>query len=254
MTSAEPVDTTEFGRRVVVLLDDSRHGRRTLEAAVDLAAWHQAPLLAVFVREEALLRRTACGFTMEYGAVTGKGRRVDAVRLEARLQAQENRLRAAVDEVARLRPLSCTLTVRTGDVVRETLALLRPQDLLVMGKCLSPGLLGGRLGGTCRALIRAAGVPLLLWEPPARTSGPVLLSLSGSGAGRPSTPWRMQSVLDWFQSTGRHDVVRLNAGTPEQRLLRVARYAGGLLVLSRSLAGDQERLARIRLPVLVWPD
>lgn len=255
MASVEPVDGRAGQRRVVALLDDSRQGRQMLEAALDLAAWHQAQLLAVFVREEALLRRTACGFTMEYGALTGRGRRVDAVQLEARLQAQEGRFRAVLEEAALSRRLSCSLSVRTGDVVGETLALLQPEDLLVMGKCSAPGLLHGRLGSTCRALIRDAGVPLLLWEQPVRRSGPVLLSLSGSQAGQPVSSWRMQSVLDWFCSTGRHDVVqRLNAGTPEQQLLRATQYAGGLLVLSRSLAGDQRRLASIRLPVLVWPD
>lgn len=254
MTSVEPAEPTA-GRRVVVLLDDSRQGRRTLEAAVDLAAWQQVPLLAVFVREEALLRRAACGFTMEFGALTGKGRQVDAVQLEARLRAQESRFRAALSEAIRMRRLSGSLSVRTGDVVRETLALLQPDDLLVMGKCTAPGLLDGRLGGTCRALIRASGIPLLLWDQPVRSSGPVLLSLSGSRTGHNPVAWRMQSILDWFRSTGRHDAVqRLNAGTPGQQLLRAAQYTGGMLVLSRSLARDPERLAAVRLPVLVWPD
>jgi nucleotide-binding universal stress UspA family protein len=241
--------------RVVVLLDDSRQGWRALEAAIELSVWHQTPLLALFVREEALLRRAACGFTMEYGALTGKGRRIDAVQLDARFRAQESRFRAALGEATLSHRLSCSLSVLTGDVVRETLALLQPRDLLVMGRCSAPGLLNGRLGSNSRALIRASGVPVLLWEQPRRSSGPVLLSLSGSRPERPVSAWRMQSVLDWFQASGGHDVIhRFNAGTPEQQLLRAARYAGGLLVLSQSLISDPDRLASVRLPVLVWPD
>ncbi|MGM0632522.1 MAG: universal stress protein [Pseudomonadota bacterium] len=253
MTRPEPVVTGSGQRRVVVLLDASRQGRLTLEAALDLAAWHRVPLLALSVREESLLRGAALAFTMEYGAVTGQGRRVDAVRLQARFKAQESRFRMILEEAAGARGLSCSLVIRTGDVVREALALLQSDDLLVMGKCVAPGLLGGRLGGSCRALIQASPAPLLLWEQPLRAAGPVMLSLSDTSGLNPA--WRMQSVLDWFQSTGQHGVVqRLNAGTPAHQLRRAAQYSGGLLVLSQSLAADPERLAGVRLPILVWPD
>ncbi len=252
MTSPEPAARQSGKRRVVVLLDASRQGRMTLEAALDLAAWHRLPLLALFVREESLLRGAAYAFTMEYGAVTGQGRRVDAVRLQARFKAQESRFRMTLDRAAGARGLSCSLLVRSGDVVREALALLQSDDLLVMGKCVAPGLLNGRLGGSCRALIHASPVPLLLWEQPVRAAGPVMLSLSGTDS---NAAWRMQSVLDWFQSTGQHGVVqRLNAGTPAYQRLRAAQYSGGLLVLSQSLANDPDQLAAIRLPILVWPD
>lgn len=248
-------------RRVVVLLDASQRGLDALEAAAGLAAYCSAPLLAVFVREEARLRSAGYSFSMEISALTGRSRRIDRLHMQSRLSGEEEWLRTRLRQAAGDSGLAYSLQVRQGNVVDEVAKMLTAGDIVVMGRCSRPAVMAGRPGSTCRTLLDSVEVPILFWERPMLRRDAILIRDERTTGGEcgPDSVWSLQQVIDWFQSSGADGAVRRVApAVLDHGMAGLRGRAGALLVLSLASRGKcrsrvLQALESSALPVLFWP-
>ncbi|NMT64413.1 universal stress protein [Marinobacter orientalis] len=149
--------------RILVLIDGSRMSYAALEAAADIAGKRDADILGVFVEELNLVRSAGFGFAREVGSVSGTSRPLDPGILEQRMRRLADQARAALAGAVKQRGGKASLSIARGRVIEEVLALVGPDDLLVLGRAgwSSPG--GARLGSTARGLIRQSPGQVLLW-------------------------------------------------------------------------------------------
>nr|WP_228141605.1 universal stress protein [Marinobacter sp. X15-166B] len=170
--------------RVLILLDGSRLSLAALEAAAEIAAARQAEVVGIFVEESNLLRAAGFGFAREVGGSSGLARPLEAATLEARLQALANQVRHRLQQTMAPRGLTQTLKLCRGRVAEEVLNLMRPEDLVVLGRVGWSGIPGTRMGSTARVLLRQAPGDVLLWTEcrPRHQNRVVVLLNHGQGA------------------------------------------------------------------------
>ncbi len=157
--------------RIVILLDASRSSMAALEAAAELAARRHAELLALFIEEEALLRCAGYPWTREIG-LSGAVRAIEADAVEQSMRARAEKARQALLHAAQRRGVTARLKVSRGGVVHEALAVLTPDDLLVLGKVGYARSRGLRFGSTARAIIQQAPGPVMVCEEPGSGARP----------------------------------------------------------------------------------
>ncbi len=168
--------------RVVVLLDASEPSMAALEAAIELAARRQAELLALYVEEEELLRCAGYPWTREVG-LSGAVRPLQAEALRERMRARAEVIRSALARTAAPRGVHHRLQVSRGRLPREALALLAPEDLLVLGKIGYARARGQRVGSSAWAILHEAPGPVMVFErpsPQARPRGVAVLVDAGT--------------------------------------------------------------------------
>lgn len=234
--------------RVLALLDASRHSLAALGAAVELAAQRRAELVALYIEDQDLLHSAEFPFALEVGARSGLARPLSPTRMQAAMARQLQRARGALEAAVAGRNLAHSLQVSRGRVVAAALAIVGPDDLLVLGKAgLSAHCGGVRLGSNCRALILQAPCAVLLHDErhPPRT-GPLRVLSEPA----PEELLRLP-LCDRVERLPQQDAPGL------ERSLASAR-SGALLLRRtelRQLSGeDPELLARIPVPVIVLPD
>ncbi|MEZ5555034.1 universal stress protein [Haliea sp.] len=235
-------------RRVLAMLDASRHSLAALRAAVELAHAHRAELVALYVEDENLLRSADFPFAREVGARTGLARPLTVTGMQATLSRQLQQVNRALESAAGGGSLRYSLQVRRGGVVAATLAQVGPADMLVLGKAGLSAYCGGvRLGSTCRALLQQAPCTVLVYDERAPLRPGPLRVLS-----QPVPSELLQLPL----CTAVEALQARSARALEQQLQRAS---SGALLLHRAefkvLADeDAQLLARIPVPVIVLPD
>ena len=235
-------------RRVLAMLDASRHSLAALQAAVELAHAHQAELVALYVEDENLLRSADFPFAREVGARTGLARPLTASAMEATLARQLRQVSRALESAATGRSIRYSLQVSRGSVVAATLAQVGPADMLVLGKAGLSAYCGGvRLGSTCRALLLQAPCMVLVYDEKAPLRPGPLRVLS-----QPVPPELLQLPLC-------NAVEPLQARSAQELERQLQRAGSGALLLHRAefiaLADeDAQLLAKIPVPVIVLPD
>ncbi|WP_200257414.1 universal stress protein [Halorhodospira neutriphila] len=170
--------------RVVVLLDASEASMAALEAAIELAARRHAELLALYVEEEELLRCAGYPWSREVG-LSGAVRPLQAEALEERMRARAEAIRSALAQTAAPRGVRHRLQVSRGRLPREALALLAPEDLLVLGKIGYARARGQRVGSSAWAILHEAPGPVMVFERPLPEARPrgvaVVIDAGASG-------------------------------------------------------------------------
>lgn len=146
--------------RVVLLFDGSPGSLLALQFARQ-AAGSLRPLEAVYIEESNWLRSAAFGFAAEVGALSGSMRRNDPASIEQRLARRRERVRRAL--LSALGPATdCRLLIRRGRTLEEALALVGPNDLMVVGRVGYSSHIGRSLGSLAYALARRADGQVLL--------------------------------------------------------------------------------------------
>lgn len=279
-------DSSGAPGRVLILLDGSRLSLSALEAAAEIAHTRQAEVLGIFVEEVNLLRSAGYGFAREVGASSGVARPLDSAAIEARMRSLADQARRSLEQVMARRGLVQALTLCRGRVAEEVLNLVRPEDLLVMGRVGWSGIPGARLGSTARILVRQAPGDVLLWaDPPTRSQNRVVVLLNhdqGANhravrvgaelASRKQQPLTVlvrtetgedkrvaEDLLSYLQSEGLSARVSLLPMASAGTVARAIRAEGASqLVLSRQCSlfreqGAETLLTELNLPVTVTP-
>ncbi|WP_162300063.1 universal stress protein [Kineobactrum sediminis] len=235
-------------RRVLALLDASRHSLAALRAAVELATLRQEELVALFVEDMDLLHSAGFPFALEVGGHSGLTRPLSPEQVESSLGRQRERVTHALAEAVKGRQIHHSLRVSRGRIVTEALSLAAPGDLVVLGKASSAGHYGGvRLGSTCRALILQAPCMVLIWdERRPLNHGPLRVLSDHVPEGLLGLP-----LCDRVEQLPAQNAASL------ERTLADAR-SGALLLhraeLDRLCGQDPDLLARIPVPIIVVPD
>jgi nucleotide-binding universal stress UspA family protein len=162
VTTDKPQAPMPVGR-ILILLDGSRLSLAALEAAAEIAAARNAEVLGIFVEEINLLRAAGYGFAREVGGSSGLARPLEVAALETRMQVLAEQARRSLQQVMAGRGLAQSLKLCRGRVAQEVLALMQPEDLVVLGRVGWSGIPGTWLGSTARILLRQAPGEVLLW-------------------------------------------------------------------------------------------
>ncbi|WP_181918269.1 MULTISPECIES: universal stress protein [unclassified Wenzhouxiangella] len=171
--------------RVVVLIDASPDALYALEAAVELAARHEAPLLAVSVEEPERARSAGFPFAHEVGALSGAIRRIDETLLNRRRESGPLSIRRTIETAADQAGVAWELVVVHGHLVEEVLALSGPGDLLMLGRVGWSARLGRRLGGTAMKLARqSVGTVHICSADPVRQRGRIAVLIEDGDSAR----------------------------------------------------------------------
>ncbi|WP_355661007.1 universal stress protein [Halomonas salifodinae] len=242
--------TAEVPLRVLALLDASPASVAALPAAVALAASREAELLALYVEEPELAQCAALPFTREVGARSGAIRGFSPADMALGQACRLARIHEALRQSLAGQALSHSLAVGQGAVVAEVLRLVRPVDLLVLGRAGFSARWGRPLGSTCRRLLMEAPCAVLIWND-ARVMAPGALRTLGEPA--PS------ELLDWLTAGPLFDRVERLAPVSARELARrlAGERRGGLLLrrgqLTALLAEEPDWLGPLHLPLLVIP-
>jgi len=128
-------ETSSTGPRLErVTLAVREHAPDLLDAAAELARDLQAELAALFVEDRTLLRVAALPITREIGRVSGVARAFDLPDLERVLRRQAEQLREQLAATAQAASLAWSFEVRRGDLLEQALALLAPEQAVVLGR------------------------------------------------------------------------------------------------------------------------
>ncbi len=179
-------DETPRVRRVVVLLDGSRHVAAMLDEAIAMAAREQAELVGLFIEDIDLLRAASLPFGGEIGMVSGRLRRVEPGSMERRMRYQVEQARRRLATAARPHAVRWRLEVNRDHVDTVTLAVAAEGDVLLLA---GPGWRGRFRGGPGSAAARriASGARctvMLLGDRHAPQEQPVLVVHAPGAAGR----------------------------------------------------------------------
>ena len=171
--------------RVVVLVDASPDALHALEAAAELAAQHQVPLLAVSVEEPERARSSGYPFASEVGAVSGAIRPIDEAVLGRRRDSGPASIRRLIDRTAGEMGVAWEMVFLQGRFVEQVLALAAPGDWLMLGRVGWSARIGRRLGSSALRLARRAhGAVQICSAAPSQARGrtAVLVEDAGSAA------------------------------------------------------------------------
>ncbi len=170
-------------RRILVALDASRSSLVAAEAAAELAARHEAELRGIFVEDTDLIRLSEAPLAREVDLLTGSLRPLQSDDLIRQFQAQANRARRALEQIAHHAGVECTFRVSRGGVAREILAEAAQADLVTLG-CLGWSTRNRRLLGRTLKSLLSQGSHTLLLQHPGRIRPPIVVLYEGSSAGR----------------------------------------------------------------------
>lgn len=229
--------------RVLTLLDASRQSIAALAAAVELASRGSAELVALYVEDQDLLSCAGFPFSREVGGRSGLSRPFSSDVVATTLRHQRQRASEALQRAVAGRDIPHSLQVSRGRVVKETLSLAGPGDLLVLGKAGLAGQWGVRLGSTSRALLLQAPCTVVIWdERQPLQAGPLRLY------GEISPVPRLRALFNGVQT-----LPRLSARALEQHL---SSARGGALQIRREdlqclFAEAPELFGRVPVPVIV---
>jgi nucleotide-binding universal stress UspA family protein len=214
-------------RRILVALDDSRHGLAALEAAAELAACMQAELLALFVEDVNLLRLARLPH-QHLSFDTGAGQPLDEATVEAHFRTQAALARAALLAAGTRRHVSVSFRVARGLVSAEVLAAASEADLLILGwagrglpSLAARGSDEGaarRVGRTARAAAERAPRSVLLWTREPTLQRPVVAVDEGA----PRAALTLTAAARLAAALGRSLTVLVTGDTPEEARARLA--------------------------------
>lgn len=116
--------------RILALLEGAT-AEGVLEAAAEIAAIGGLPLVGLVIEDAELLSSAGLPFAREIGPISGQSRPLSAAAVEARMRAENERLRARLVEIARRHNVVAELQIGRGRPVQTVLARLGPTDMLV---------------------------------------------------------------------------------------------------------------------------
>ncbi|MEX2643811.1 MAG: universal stress protein [Acetobacterales bacterium] len=159
-----PVEIGYRFRRTVVALDGSVESRGALERAAEVAGWLETDFSGVFFEDEDLLALSALPFSREV-SLGGRSRALDAVALEGELRAQARRARRAIEDLARLRRISCGFEVVRGRLQNMLLAQAQQADLLMLPRSSEPMTRSTGLARLAADVAASATASVLVFDP-----------------------------------------------------------------------------------------
>jgi nucleotide-binding universal stress UspA family protein len=205
-------------RRVVIGFDPAPADVGALRVAAGLAAGLGAELVGLYVEDERLLRLAEHPFAREFGVHSARSRPMLPEDVARSLRAQAERVRRLMARTADPLNLAWTLEIVRGELPRSALAATTLADLLVVA---------GRH----------------LFAPTAPASGPVVVLVEDSDAGR-----RALSLAQMLQRVSGTGLLVLADGQDEQRLKRVIlMQRPSAIILPRGSADAAERMSRAQL-------
>jgi nucleotide-binding universal stress UspA family protein len=128
------LDTAFRLRRILVGLDASPDSLAALDAAIDLAARMGADLMGLFVEDAALLRAAELPCCREVLHFSPLERLVTRTDLEAKLRAQSEQARKALEAAAERARVQWSFQIARGHVTAQLLAAAAHADLLALGR------------------------------------------------------------------------------------------------------------------------
>lgn len=127
-------------RRILVTLDMSPLGTAALEAAARLAIDLRAELQGLFIEDANLLRLAGLPFAKEIDDASGVLRPLDTAAMERTLQAKAERVRQAIEQMARRSSLRWSFRISRGNLAQTLLTESREADFFLVGRqTISPG-------------------------------------------------------------------------------------------------------------------
>lgn len=153
--------------RILALLEGAT-AERVLEAAAEIAAIGELPLVGLVIEDAELLSSAGLPFAREIGPISGQSRPLSAAAVEARMRAENERLRARLVEIARRHNVVAELEIGRGKPVQTVLARLGPTDMLVGRR---PGGLERPFGLVERVLVVARCTVLVTGTPASALAG-----------------------------------------------------------------------------------
>lgn len=179
MTTSE---TTLVIRKILVALDASRQSRLALDAAAQLAEWHHAELLGLYVEDINLVRLATLPVGQEIGQTSPSPHRLDSGRLARRLSGGAAEAERWLAETAERRHVRWSFRVERGAVTSVIAQAAREADVVALGRA-GMGTSGpGRLGSTARALATHKTQSVIVVQAPLTTGETVVVLFDGSGA------------------------------------------------------------------------
>jgi len=179
-----PADERTAGvRRILLALDASPDSRAALDVVARLAALLEAELRGLYVEDQTLTSLPDVSLIREVDAVSGRIRQIRDAGLEGQLRAEATRAGRELARVGEQMGIRWSFRVSRGKVAAEVAAAARENDLVTVG--VRSRRAGGGPGSTARALLRAAGQPVLIIREGMRLGDRVHVLDDGSdGAGQ----------------------------------------------------------------------
>lgn len=230
--------------RVVLAPRASLDARLLLREAAALARALDAELAALFVEESDLLTCVALPFTVEVGVVSGIVRDVDPESMRRLMARREAEVRAFVAQTARALDLPWSFAVTRGDLVREALAavgadvvVLAPPRTAVQHALGTPP--SRRPRATVGVLDTSMGVRVSTSSTDASTGS------TGVPAAEPQTPVELVETPPEGPDTLAG--ARYSTGAPTSRAADDAAWTAAV----RLAGGRRDQVARLRLEEVV---
>jgi nucleotide-binding universal stress UspA family protein len=179
--------------RILLAIDASPGSLAAMEAAVELAAEHDAELVAVYVEDSDLLRLARLPFASEVVNYSARLRTLGPDRLAKQLRAQAAQARRALAREATRFGIRWRFQVSRGRIPLVILAQAEQADLLIVGKSGWSGL--DRVGSTTRVLLVEGAHHTLVLHESSRLARPVMVAYDG----RPVSRMALEVAADFAQ-------------------------------------------------------
>ena len=174
-------------QRIAVAVESSPHGLAALEAAMTLAAWLEAEILAVYVEDRAMLGAADLPPVKEIG-FSGSVRVLNSVSLLRHMRAEARRLEALLLRMAADYGVRSSFRVVHGEVAESILDFAKGSDLIAVGRS-RLAWAGPNLGSVPRSLLAGSLAPLFLVKPGLRLRLPLMVYFDGSPAAAKALRW-----------------------------------------------------------------
>lgn len=229
-------------KRILAPTDGSKCARLGMGFAIALAKQYGAAIVGIHVVDIKLLEGP---FLRDLSASLGTTPYVNyqgniATILEERGKAAllELEQRCAKDDIA------CETRMSTGRVAAEIVEAAALTDLIVMGRAGEHyEWLDGLLGSTTEAVIRRAGVPVLVTDTETPAEGPVLVAYDGSEYSKEALHQAVQLAEQWSKSL---ELLVVGDEAWEPTMNEAAAY-----LESHGISAKQERVAGEASEVIV---